>query len=237
MTKPLIIAHRGDSSGALENSLEAFRRALSLPVDMIEFDIRKSRDHALFVIHDEKTGRTGDPDIAIEKSLATDIEKVTLKNGEPVPKLTEVLSLVAGRVGLNIEVKSDGAGALTAALLAASGYRGDVLITSFKERETLDARRALPSVPTAGIFNAFTVTDVSAYAKTGSRVISLRKRTVTRKLVAALHDRSIKVYVWTVDDEADMLKFMGWGVDGIYSNKPALLKKVVDRLRRRPSLF
>ncbi len=60
MPTPLVIAHRGDSSNALENSLEAIHRALSLPVDMIEIDIRKSRDNDLYVMHDKLTGRTAE---------------------------------------------------------------------------------------------------------------------------------------------------------------------------------
>lgn len=230
MTKPLIIAHRGDSSRALENSLEAFRCAIALPVDMIEFDIRRSRDNALWVMHDETTGKTCATDINIETSLTDEIARVKLRNGEPIPTLSDALSLVAGKVALNIEVKSDGAGALTAAHIAGSGYRGEVLISSFKEREVLDAKRVLPRVPTAVIFDDFALPEVGAYEKTGCGFISLRKKTVTRELVAALHDRGIKVYVWTVDEEAEMKKLVTWGVDGIYSNKPGVLKNAMERV-------
>jgi glycerophosphoryl diester phosphodiesterase len=230
MPKPLIIAHRGDSSRSLENSLEAFRLALDLPVDMIEFDIRKSRDNQLYVMHDKETGRTAGKNINIEESLSEEIAAVKLKNGEPIPTLSDVLTLVAGKVGLNIEVKSEGAGALTAANLAGSGYKGQVLISSFKEREVLDARRVLPSVPVSGIFDTFVPSEVNKYRSQGYNVISLRKKTVTRELVSACHDQRIKVYVWTVDEEEEIKRFIEWGVDGMYSNKPGLLKHVVDDL-------
>lgn len=235
MPKPLIIAHRGDSSRALENSRAAFLLALSVPVDMIEFDIRKSRDNVLYVMHDERTGKTCDSDIDIEKSLSTDVEKVKLRNGESIPTLTDVLSLVGGRVGLNVEVKSDGAGALTAAHIAGAGYTGDVLISSFKEREVLDAKRVLPVVPIAGIFDDFALSEVPAYKKTGYRLISLRKRTVTQELVAALHEWSIGVYVWTVDDEEELRKLIAWGVDGVYSNRPEALTAVRNEERGAPN--
>lgn len=228
MPKPLIIGHRGDPSRTLENSLAAIRCALSIPVDMIEFDVRKSRDNQLFVMHDERTGKTCDSDIDIERSLAADIEKVKLRNGESIPTLSDVLALVGGKVGLNIEVKSEGAGALTAAHVAGSGYTGEILISSFKEREVLDARRVLPKVPVAGIFDDFSVSEVSHYKQDGYGFISLRRQTVTQELVTALHERSIKVYVWTVDEEEEMKKLIGWGVDGIYSHQPALLRKVVQ---------
>ncbi len=228
MTKPLVIAHRGDSSRALENSLEAFRLALSLGVDMIEFDIRKSRDNVLYVMHDRETGRTCDRNIDIERSTTDQIGQLKLRNGEPVPTLKDVLDLVNGRAGLNIEVKSEGSGALAAAQLVGSGYRGKVLISSFQEREVLDAKRVMPNAPVAGIFDAFAPDEVSAYRKMGYPLISLKKKTVTPELLARCHQANIGVYVWTVDEEEEMQKFISWGVDGICSNSPGVLKKVME---------
>jgi glycerophosphoryl diester phosphodiesterase len=230
MTKPLIIAHRGDSSRALENSLEAFRLALALPVDMIEFDIRKSRDNQLYVMHDHDTGRTAEKNINIEQSLSEEIANVKLKNGEPIPILRDVLALIAGKTGLNIEVKSEGSGALTAAHLAGSGYKGPVLISSFKEREVQDARRVMPTIQVSGIFDTFIVAEVKKYRSMGYGFISLKNKTVTRELVDACHDQQIKVYVWTVDAEDEMRQLIEWGVNGMYSNNPMMLKKIVDGL-------
>ncbi|HAK59511.1 MAG TPA: glycerophosphodiester phosphodiesterase, partial [Nitrospiraceae bacterium] len=81
MRTPLVIAHRGDSSRALENSLDAIRLALSVPADMIEIDIRKSRDDQLFLMHDGNTGRTADRAVDIEGSTSEDIAEVRLNNG------------------------------------------------------------------------------------------------------------------------------------------------------------
>jgi len=97
-------------------------------------------------MHDKETGRTADRNIDIERSLSDDIAMVGLKNGEPVPRLNDVLALVAGKVGLNIEIKSEGAGALTAAHIVGTGYRGRLMISSFKERELVEARRVMPDV-------------------------------------------------------------------------------------------
>ncbi len=58
-------------------------------------------------------------------------------------------------------------------------------------------------------------------------MISLRKKTVNEKLVAACHEQGLKIYVWTVDEEDEMRKFIAWGVDGIYSNRPGVLKKLL----------
>jgi glycerophosphoryl diester phosphodiesterase len=178
-------------------------------------------------MHDERTGRTCDRDITIERSTAGQIATVKLRNGEPVPTLHDVLDLIAGKVGLNIEVKSEGAGALTAAHIAGVGYRGDILISSFKASEVLDVRRVMPQIPVAGIFDVFAPSEVKAYRTKEYRIISLNRKTVTRDLVALLHEQGIKVYVWTVDDEPEMRKFIEWGVDGIYSNRPGILKALL----------
>jgi glycerophosphoryl diester phosphodiesterase len=230
MPKPLIIAHRGDSSRALENSLEAFRLALTIPVDMIEFDIRMSRDKVLYVMHDRETGRTAKSNIDIERSVSEEISGLRLKNGEAVPTLNDVLTLVDGKAGLNIEIKSKGAGALTAAYLAGSGYRGLVLISSFRKEEVVGARRVMPDVPVSGIFDTFIPAEISAYKAKGYNIICLNRKTVTGELVALCHQSGIAVYVWTVDDEKEIRKFISWKVDGLYSNNPEMLRNVVGNI-------
>jgi glycerophosphoryl diester phosphodiesterase len=229
MSKPLIIAHRGDASRALENSLDAFRLALSIPVDMIEFDIRKSRDNVLYVMHDKETGRTADGDLDIEKAVAGDIARLRLKNGETIPTLNDVLALVGGKAGLNIEIKSKGAGALTAAHLVGSGYRGRVLLSSFKEEEIIGARRVMPDIPVAGIFDTFIPAEVGSYKARGYHFISLNRKTITGELVDLCHRQNIVVYVWTVDQEGEAEQLVSWGVDGIYSNNPGMLRRVVGK--------
>jgi glycerophosphoryl diester phosphodiesterase len=231
MNFPLVIAHRGDSSNALENSPEAIHRALSYPVDMIEVDIRKSQDNVLYVMHDQTSQRTGGRNIDIERSTSQAIAKVKLRNGEPVPTLNDVIKIVSGKVGLNLEIKSDGAGLLTAEHLNSSDYQGYVLVSSFKEAEIQAVRRAMPALPTSMIFDVFSAHDVPSYSEKGYKIISLRRMTVSARLVEACHERGIQVYVWVVDDEDEMKKFIDWQVDGIYSNKPGVLKSMIEKLR------
>jgi glycerophosphoryl diester phosphodiesterase len=228
MPIPLVIAHRGDSYNALENSLESIRRALSLSVDMIEIDIRRSRDNGLYVMHDNLTGRTAGKNIDIERASFEKIARVKLKNNESIPTLADVLRLVEGKCGLNLEIKSSGAGALTAQHLLASGYNGHVLVSSFQEDEAAAARRVMPLIPASMIFDVFAIRTIPSYLTRGYNVISLRKTTVNEELVAACHEQGLRVYVWTLDDEDEMRKFIAWGADGIYSNRPGVLKKLVQ---------
>ncbi len=228
MLKPLVIAHRGDSSNALENSLEAITLAVSLPSDMIEIDIHRSRDNNLYLMHDKDTGRTCDKNINIEQATSDEISLVRLRNGEPIPVIKDALGLISGRVGLNIEIKSEGAGGLCAAHISGSGYKGPVMFSSFHEREVLDVRRIMPKAPTAEILDSFTRDQINRYKEKGYGIISLKKKTVTEELISECHDKKIKVYVWTIDEEDEMKKFISWEVDGIYTNRPGVLKKLVE---------
>src|SRR4030067_1344235 len=105
---PIVIAHRGASRRALENSLEAFSLSLSDRADMIEFDVRLSADGEPVVIHDARTGRTARENLAVSRCEAMRLRKVRLRNGEPVPFLTDVLDLIRGAVPANIESKTAG---------------------------------------------------------------------------------------------------------------------------------
>jgi glycerophosphoryl diester phosphodiesterase len=230
MSIPLVIAHRGDTSECLENSLESIHRALSYPVDMIELDIRKSHDNALYVMHDKFTGRTAEESINIEHSTSDVINKLKLINGEPIPTLGDVIKTVAGSTGLNFEIKSDGAGLILAEYLASSDYPGYILLSSFKENEVRTVRHVLPAVPAAVIYDVFSAREVTNYKKRGYDIISLRKNAVNKKLLTACHEQEIAVYVWTVDEEDEMRKFISWGVDGIYSNRPGVLRTLLMQL-------
>ena len=230
MSIPLVIAHRGDASECLENSLASIHRALSYPVDMIELDIRKSRDNVLYVMHDKLTGRTAEKSINIEHATSDMISKLKLINDESIPTLEDVIKTVAGSTGLNFEIKSDGAGVLIAQYFASLDYPGYVLISSFKEDEVRAVQHIMPAMPTSVIYDVFSANDVKNYKKRGYGIISLRKNAVSEELLTACHEQRIDVYVWTVDEENEMLKFILLGVDGIYSNRPGLLKTLLKRL-------
>src|SRR3972149_4305095 len=91
---PIVIAHRGASRRALENSLEAFSLSLADRADMIELDVRLSADGEPVVVHDARTGRTARENLAVARWDTARLRKVRLRNGEPLPFLTDVPDLV-----------------------------------------------------------------------------------------------------------------------------------------------
>jgi glycerophosphoryl diester phosphodiesterase len=229
--KPLIIAHRGDSSNGLENSLDAFRRALAVPVDMIELDLRMAADRTLWIMHDRQTGRTAAPDIDIERVPASKAGSVKLTNGEPIPSLDKVLDFVQNSAAINIEIKSDHAGPALARLLQSRAKLPQLVVSSFKEGEVKAVRSVFPHLECALIYDSFSSRHISDYRSRGYGLVSLRKNTVTEALVRACHGQGLKLFVWTVDAEDEMKRCIEWGVDGLYTKKPALLKEVLERQR------
>jgi glycerophosphoryl diester phosphodiesterase len=231
MRTPLIIAHRGDSSRALENSLEAFRQALAVPADIIEFDLRMSRDGVFYVMHDKHTGRTADANVDIEQATSRELAGVRLKNGEPIPTLDDALRLIAGKAGINIEIKSDGAGGALGRHLFLYRYSGYLMVSSFNEAEVQAARGVMLDLPLAVIYDTFSDRHVAAYKSKGFPIISLRKNTVTEHLARACRTQGVQIFVWTVDDEEEMKRCVEWELDGIYTNKPAELRNVISRFQ------
>jgi glycerophosphoryl diester phosphodiesterase len=200
---------------------------------MIELDLRMSRDEVLYVMHDRHTGRTADSNIDVELAASREIAGIRLRNGEPVPTLDDVLRLVAGRVGINVEIKSDGAGAVFARHFFQYRYSGYVLVSSFKEAEIRVAREVMLDLPAAVVYDTFSTRHIAEYKSKGYPAISLRKNTVTEHLVRACQAEGIQVYVWTVNDEEEMKRCVEWDVDGIYTNKPAMLKEVINKFQNR----
>src|SRR5512140_205883 len=114
-TRPLLVAHRGSSGTAPENTMAAFRKAIAAGVDMIELDVRMSKDYHLIVLHDSTVRRTTNGPGRVCGMSLQELKSLDAGSwfgprfrGEQIPTLREVMELLPARVGLNSEVKTDG---------------------------------------------------------------------------------------------------------------------------------
>lgn len=130
----LIIAHRGASRYERENTLAAFERAIELGADMCEFDVRRTADGQLVVIHDDTVG-----EMRLSEVSLAELREHPLGSG--IPTLDEVLRCLAGRIGADIELKETGCEADVLAALHRSGTVSPLIVTSFHE-EALAAIRS-----------------------------------------------------------------------------------------------
>jgi glycerophosphoryl diester phosphodiesterase len=135
---PLVIAHRGASAAAVDNSLGAFERAIEGGADMIEFDVRRTGDGELIAFHDTR--------VAGRRVTTLTRAQIEAAVGHRPPRLEEVLELTAGRIGLDVEIKEDGDVARILDAVTAWGDPGDLIVTSFLDSVVAQVKRRAPEV-------------------------------------------------------------------------------------------
>ena len=106
--KMVIIAHRGASNLAPENTLKAFKKAIELKADYIEFDVHQSNDGEIVIMHDANTFRTTRHLGSIKEMTLEELKQLDCGDGEKIPTLQELIKIAKGKIGLNCEVKARG---------------------------------------------------------------------------------------------------------------------------------
>jgi len=239
---PLVIAHRGGAALAPENSMAAFRRGVSLGVDLLELDLHETADHRAVVAHDpvvEPRLCAGPPVRRRWEELTTGQVRRLDCHGAPPPFLDDVLALLAAnpRVGAMIETKTLGEPAarntsLTRLLVAGArqyGVAGRVTVQSFDWRTF-----AVPELRASGMRMAALSSrggDVAAARATGATVYAPDFHTVLADPgeVAAAHQAGMAVWVWTVDAAGDLRRMLAAQVDGIITDQPDRLLALENR--------
>ncbi len=252
LPRPRAMAHRGASGAYPENTVAAFTAAHQLGVRYIELDVHMTRDRRVVVAHDPDLARTAGSDALIRELRYDQVADADAgygfaapDGGHPfrgkglkVPTLCEVLSAFP-ETRFVIEIKQT-APSLVAPMLEVierSGMCRRVLVAS-EHQQPLDEVRALaPEIPTnfssrevGGFFQAL-VSRMAGYVPPGDALqipIEYEKFTlVTPESVAAAHRVGVEMHVWTVNDEAEMRGLLALGVDGIITDFPDRLLKLV----------
>ena len=221
MARPSVIAHRGASGYEYENSLAAFRRAVTLDADGVELDVHASRDGRLVVHHDPALPAVG----PISGLDLASIRAARLPNGEPVPLLSDVLDLVGDR-DVWIEVKAL-APAWDQTLLAALD-QGPVphryAVHSFDHRLVARLGQIRPGLRRGVLLSAYLADTVSAMQAVGATTLWQEWHLIDEDLVRTVHAAGLAVVAWTVNELADLRRLAQLGVDGLCGNYP-------DRIR------
>lgn len=214
-----VIAHRGASGAAPENTVAAFRRAAEMGADMVELDVRRSADGRLVVHHD--------PHLADGRAVAA-----TRADELPaaVPSLETALDACVG-MAVDIEIKNDpdepgfepdrALADDVATVVAARGDTDRVLVSS-SDRASIDRLRevASPPIATAWLVTVPPPDAVEVVVAGGHRALHPSWEAVDPALVERAHAAGVAVNVWTCDDPEAMVRLAGWGVDGICTNVP-----------------
>jgi glycerophosphoryl diester phosphodiesterase len=227
--RPRVIAHRGASGSAPENTLAAFRRAAALGADMIELDVQLTRDGAVVVIHDWTLERTTDGTGAVRDQAFAALRHLDAGRwfapafaGERIPTLGEVLAAVP--LPVNVELKPAGVDGLEGHALAAveaAGALARVVFSSFDAGILTRLRRLAPAAELAVLWEHDDV-DAAAAAieRVAARGLHLRKDIARPEVLAALARTGTPVRVWTVNDPDEFAQLGSAGVEGIFSDYP-----------------
>jgi glycerophosphoryl diester phosphodiesterase len=257
LPSPWLVAHRGGSGVAPENTLAAFDRAASLGADAIETDVRLSRDGVVLVFHDEETrALTGEPG-SIEARTAAEVDRLDAAfsfsedggvtfplrgAGLHVPTLAEALRRYP-RMRFNVDAKSADPALADALAQVVREARAEerVCVGSFFDGQAERLGALLPGV--CRFLPEGAATRHVLAAKAGAAPVGLPAgydladlpvrmgdlTVVDPPVVEHFHRLGIPVHVWTVDDEKEMRALLDLGVDGIVTDRPDVLAHVLGR--------
>jgi glycerophosphoryl diester phosphodiesterase len=232
----LVIAHRGSSAGAPENTLAAFRLAVDQGADFIEFDVQESADGEVIVMHDSDLMKVGGSPLKVWEASAEQLRVVDIGSrtaprfsSERVPTLAETLAVSKGGSRVIVELKSYGHDQRleerVVEIVEAAGMVDDSIFMSLDHDMVRKIKQLRPSWR-AGVLVAKAIGDLTSL---GADFLAVEARLATRAFVRQAHRAGQDVYVWTVNDPAWMLKAMSNGVDGLITDTPDVARRVVER--------
>ena len=234
---PLVVAHRGASKIAPENTLKAFQKAIELKADFIEFDVQQSKDHELVITHDEDLTRLTGYRKTVESLTLKELKKLNFGEGEKIPTFEELIKLVKGKIGLNCEIKVPNIAEIVINLIRVNCIIDSTIISSFLHEELLKIKKVDPKIKIAALVPTSGVKELNWEEKrrmidfcieNDFYAINPLVMMVDQEFVNYAHDHNIKIYPWTVDVKITIKKLLKYGVDGIITNDIILLQTLIN---------
>lgn len=235
---PIAFAHRGGACDAPENTMPAFEHAVRLGYRYLETDVHVTADGVLLAFHDETLDRVTDQVGRIDQLPWARVRRALVDGREPIVRFDELLAAWP-EARINVDPKHDGAlDALVESLRRADAV-DRVCVGAFSDRRLARVRalvgpRLCTSLGPRGIARL----RVASYRVPCGPLpapcaqVPLRHGRiplVDRRLLAAAHQRGMQVHVWTVDDRAEIERLLDLGVDGIMTDRPAVLRQVLEQ--------
>jgi glycerophosphoryl diester phosphodiesterase len=232
---PIPFAHRGGASDKPENTLAAFQRAVELGYRYVETDAHVTADGVLLAFHDHILDRVTDRSGIVAELPWSEVREARV-DGEPIPLMEDLLGTWPD-LRINIDPKHDAAvGPLVETLRRTNSF-DRVCIAAFSDRRLTRVRRlAEGRVCTALGPAAITRLRLASYgARTGRFAGGCvqcpthvgRRVLADQRFVDTAHRRGLPVHIWTIDERAQMERLLDLGVDGIMTDRPAILKEVL----------
>lgn len=218
------VAHRGASAYELENSLSAFKKAINLGIDFIEFDIQTTSDNKFVVFHDETLDRCTNSSGFIKSKTFNEIRTtVKLNNGEVIPSLKEVCEFLGNyNIRALIELKNDNVAEQVSSEVSKILNTNSFIIGSFFHNQIKKLKDS-KNVLTCVMFEAHPI-DLSGYLKyLNVDYAAFGLDSSSKRLVDEIKESGAIALAWTANTPDDIAKCKQFQVDGIISNNPDLI--------------
>jgi len=238
-----IIAHRGASGAAPENTLASVRRAIEDGADWIEIDVQESADGQVIVVHDSDFMKLAGVNLKVWDGTLAEIRELDVGSrfasefaGEQVPTLAEVLEVVKEKSGLIVELKYYGHDQAleqrVVDLIEAANMREQTMIMSLEYAGIKKIRELRPGWR-VGLLSAQAIGDLT---RLDADFLAVSTRLANSSFIRSAQAAGKQVYVWTVNDALAMSQLMSLGVDGIITDKPRLGREVLATRTRLSSV-
>jgi len=227
-----LFAHRGVSDLAPENSMAAFELALLQQSDGIELDVRLMSGEVV-VMHDISVDRTTNGTGLVQQYSLEQWQLLNAGDGHAPPSLRQVLTLVAGRCDVNIELKSNDlvhqvAAEITYAVDCLSFELKQLCVSAFDHRGLMALRGILPQANIAPLIASCPITLSQLAADMGAEALHSDVETTDTELVHDAHTRGLAIRVYTVKQAEDLLRLKKIGVDAVFVNDVAWARRVLN---------
>lgn len=222
----LKIGHRGARAYEPENTLRSYKKALELGVDAVELDVRRTKDGEIVVIHDAEVDRTTNGKGLVSELTLKEIKQLNTEKDEKIPTLDEALDFLDKKVKMLVELKETGLEEKVLKVVREKGVEKNVIIVSFLEGALSKIRELNGKVETGLIYAKHRNPIRAASDLKANYLLPLYRFTHTADVQKA-HQNGLKVIVWTINNPEEAAEYVKKGVDGIASDKPDILVKVV----------
>jgi len=231
----LAFAHRGGTSDAPENTMPAFEHAIGLGYLYLETDVHVTADGVLVAFHDDVLDRVTDRSGVIAELPWSEVSKARVDGREPIPLMADLLAAFPD-VRINIDPKADGSVDALARVVLDAGATDRVCFGAFSDDRLARLRELVPGVCTSlgpmGILALGQAAQGKDHGDIPAPCAQVpthfgKTEIVTPAFLEEAHRRSMQVHVWTIDDADEMTRLLDLGVDGLMTDRPAVLKDVL----------
>jgi glycerophosphoryl diester phosphodiesterase len=237
--KIVIIGHRGASKIAPENTIKAFKKAIHLGADCVEFDVQETLDNELVIIHDYDTLRTTGVEGLVQEMTLDELRKLNFGDNETIPTLAELIKLTKGKISLNCEIKVENIGKRVLGTFQDYKVIDSVFISSFLHQELIKIQKIDSNVKLATLVPvepsllsewSYKKNVIDFTYENKFYAINPLFKLADEKFVEYAHAKGLKVFPWTVNSGIAMKRLINLGVDGIITNDISRLKEVLSRV-------